>query len=737
MEAQLVPPSTEDEIKREQLRMLYGSMYGSQLAVLINASFILFILWGEIGHSILVSWFGTLLSVIFFRLVDRYQFFRIASESFLVPTWEKRFLTGVLAAGIVWGSASILLFSQESIVHQLFLSIILVGITAGSLATLSPSFYALLTFYTVILTPLALRLLLTGSDIGLAMGGIVILYTLLLVFNGRRFSESISENLKLRIEVQLREKKLDESEEKYRLLFDQSKDPIWVISGNRFTVANQAAVTLLGFNSKEELVNAHPSELSPPFQNDGVSSLEKAEAMIHRAYEKGFHRFEWNHQKRNGEIFPVDVSLTHITADGKDNILCIWRDITEQKRAQQLAETASQAKSEFLANMSHEIRTPMNSIIGRTRLALDNKIGQETRSHLEMISSSADNLLALINDILDFSKIEAGELRIENKPFDLHDTVKSCMKTINVLLEDKDKAVELRHTIAPDVPQAVTGDALRVRQILLNLLSNSVKFTEKGSIDIFVVLLQSNDDSIMIEFTVRDTGIGIAPDKIEHIFGQFSQEDHGITKKYGGTGLGLAISRQLCQLMGSDIEAVSSLANGSTFIFSLCLQPCELEELPVTKEYGKVEQPPITPMSLLLVEDNEANRILARMVLEKERHQITEAHDGLQALKLLGNHEFDAVLMDVQMPVMDGLTSTRIIRSAESGNQIEGVDEELARQLSSRLFGRHTPVIAMTANAMSGDREACLDAGMDDYLSKPFKPNVFAAVFNQMVTPES
>ncbi len=721
--------------------MLYAPMYGSQLAVLVNGSIVLFILWNEIAHPVLISWFGVLIAIILFRLIDRYQFTRIASKAFTISTWEKRFLAGVCIAGITWGAASLLLFSKESITHQLFLSIVLVGITAGSLTTLSPSFYAVLTFYTVILPPLALRLILTGSNIGLTMGALVILYTLLLVFNGKRFYQSIVENLQLRIEAQLREKRLNESEEKYRLLFEKSEDPIWVISNNTFTVANQAAVTLLGFKSKEELVNTHPSELSPPFQNDGMPSLEKAEEMMHKAYEKGFNRFEWNHQKRNGEIFPVDVSLTRIPAEGRDSILCIWRDITRQKRtekqllkAQHLAETANQAKSAFLANMSHEIRTPMNSIIGRTNLALENRLDPETQGHLEMISSSADNLLALINDILDFSKIEAGELRIDNKPFNLLETVDSCLKTINVLLEDKDKAVELNCTIAPDIPKAVTGDSLRLRQVLLNLLSNSVKFTEKGSIDLFVVPLQSDDNSLRIQFEVRDSGIGIAPDKLEHIFDQFSQADDRITQKYGGTGLGLAICRQLCQLMGGDVEVSSSPGNGTAFIFTLHLQPCDSKELPVKKEQNKMEQPPIPPLSLLLVEDNEPNRILARMVLEKGMHQVTEAHNGLQALEFLATHDFDAILMDIQMPVMDGLTATKIIRAAELHNQIDGIEKGLAKQLTTQLCDGHIPIIAMTANALNGDREECLDADMDDYLAKPFDPVTFAAVLSKVAT---
>ena len=397
------------------------------------------------------------------------------------------------------------------------------------------------------------------------------------------------------------------------------------------------------------------------------------------------------------------------------------------------AEKANQAKASFLANMSHEIRTPMNSIIGRTHLALDNPLDAETQSHLKMIAVSSDNLLTLINDILDFSKIEAGALRIVNRPFDLRDTVKSCVKTIQILVDDKDKALEISVRIEPMVAKAIKGDDLRLRQILLNLLSNSVKFTEKGDISIFVDQLEATDDLIRLQFQVKDTGKGIAPDRQQYIFNKFTQENETTTRLFGGTGLGLAICQQLCRLMGGDIEVDSVPDKGSVFTFTLCLQPCGMDELPVKKEPIRANRIDIPPLDILLVEDNMANRILATMILKKKGHQVVEALDGLHALKILSEQRVDAILMDVQMPVMDGLASTRAVRAAESGGQIAGVDEELALRLASRLHKGHIPIIAMTATAMSGDKEKCLSAGMDEYLTKPFNPNELWDVFSRIV----
>ena len=403
------------------------------------------------------------------------------------------------------------------------------------------------------------------------------------------------------------------------------------------------------------------------------------------------------------------------------------------KIASKKTEVANQAKSRFLANMSHEIRTPMNSIIGRTRLALDEQPELGMRSHLKTIQSSSEDLLALINDILDFSKIEAGELKITNKPFNLYDTIQSILDTVKVLVQN-DKKLEVTYTIAPGVPQAVVGDSLRLRQILLNLMNNGIKFTENGFVDLSIECLKTSETSLLLQFKVRDTGIGIAIDKQKYIFDEFAQEDDSPTRQFGGTGLGLAICRQLCQLMGVNIDVSSSPAQGSTFTVAISFLPCDINDLPADTDITKIKHEHPPPLSLLLVEDNEANRILARLVLEGEKHQLVEACNGLQALQLLSEQTFDAILMDIQMPVMDGYTATKIIRSLENGAPVTDLDKQLAAKLQQRLSGCHTPIVAMTANAMSGDKEKCLDAGMDDYLAKPFHPEGLTRIFNGLAS---
>ena len=453
----------------------------------------------------------------------------------------------------------------------------------------------------------------------------------------------------------------------------------------------------------------------------------------------------WHHE-RDSELFArpgrQTFELSDVGPDGAARTLAyhkasltrpdggVWGligaivDLTDRQRwedglikARNAAEAANRAKSDFLANMSHEIRTPMNGIIGMTDLVLDSPLDKEQREYLNIVKSSADSLLTVINDILDFSKIEAGKLQIERIAFELAPMLKDALKASQ--FRARDKGLRFTLDIGAEAPCYVKGDAGRLRQVLLNLVGNAIKFTERGEINCTVRVESRRPATVCLLFSVGDTGVGIAPEQIEHIFEAFSQGDSSTTRNYGGTGLGLTISNRLVNLMGGQLWVESQLGQGSNFFFTLCMGIADgvghssASMFPIGNESAvAAEKSPA--LQVLLVEDNRVNQQLALALIQKWGHRVVLANNGQEALDCSAAQEFDIVLMDMQMPVMGGLEAARAIRRREA------------------LLGLpRLRILAMTANAMQGDREACLEAGMDDYLSKPIKVAELEAKLNQ------
>jgi PAS domain S-box-containing protein len=492
--------------------------------------------------------------------------------------------------------------------------------------------------------------------------------------------------------------------ERYRAILDQIEDGCCVVDlrGN-YLFVNDAFCRLYGFDKREILGSNFRQSADP-------ERVDKVREMYSQVFTTGqpIRAFEYQIVPRGRSAIFVEQSISlERDALGKPvGFLAITRDITERKRAQQelahakeLAESANRAKSEFLANMSHEIRTPMNGIIGMTALALDTDLTPQQADCLQTIRSQADSLLIIVNDILDFSKIESRRIELERMTFALDEMVSDVVKPLAV--RARQKGIELTSGIATDAPPLLVGDPVRVKQILTNLVANAVKFTERGSVALAVTVDARDGDRATLHFRVSDTGIGIPADQQTTIFEPFRQVDGSMTRRFGGTGLGLAISATLVDLMGGRLFVESELGAGSTFHFVAPFTTARPGATAGTPPARPALAPPSRVFRVLVAEDNIVNQRVAAGLLTRRGHQVTVVANGREAIAALQRDAFDLVLMDVQMPDMDGFEATAAIRARE------------------RDTGQHVRIVAMTAHAMTGDRDRCLAAGMDGYLSKP------------------
>ncbi|UZR98012.1 GAF domain-containing hybrid sensor histidine kinase/response regulator [Chondrinema litorale] len=406
----------------------------------------------------------------------------------------------------------------------------------------------------------------------------------------------------------------------------------------------------------------------------------------------------------NDNIFELLKTVCNIVSFEYDRVKFQQNLIFSEKNALE----AAKAKEHFLANMSHEIRTPMNAIIGMAGLLKDTKLNQKQKNFLNAIKTSADNLLVVLNDILDFSKIEAGKLNIEKIPFKLDQITSQVVKTQG--LRAAEKSIVLEYDFDEAIHPVVIGDPFRLNQILLNLLSNAIKFTDYGEVKLSVKLLKETETSNEIQFTVSDTGIGIEPEHINKIFESFIQQDSSITRRFGGTGLGLSITQALVSLFNGKLNVKSTPQKGSEFIVTICFEKSDESKIQIKQSLIETKDA-LKGKKILLAEDNELNQFFAISVLENWGAQVDVVYNGKDALEFITKNTYDVVLMDIQMPVMNGIEATRKLRNA----------------------GNNIPIIALTANALKGDKEKFIGIGMDNYVSKPIEPNtLFTVICNSL-----
>ncbi len=515
-----------------------------------------------------------------------------------------------------------------------------------------------------------------------------------------------------KLEKLLEERKRSEedarrSHEMVRLLLDSTAEGIYGLNAQgTCTFANSACLRLLGYERESDLLGKNMHELIHHTRPDGTP-LPLAECRMYQAFETGVRdhgdgEVLW---RRDGSSFPAEYWLHPILrGDTKIGAVITLMDITERKLAEQelrsakeAAEDSNRSKSQFLANMSHEIRTPMNGILGMTELTLDTELTQEQRDNLGLVRLSAESLLTVLNDILDFSKIEAGKLEFESIPFDLRESLGEAIQTLS--FRSHQKGLELVYEVQPDVPESLIGDPGRIRQVLVNLVGNAIKFTDRGEIFVSVAAESEQEDKVCLRVSVADTGMGIPLDRQEKIFEAFSQADGSTTRKFGGTGLGLTISTRLVGMMGGRIWVQSELGKGSTFHFTCWLGVQERLTPP-----ARIETSQLCGIPVLIVDDNSTNRRVLKGMLSRWRMNPTAVDGGEAAIEVMesatrGGHPFSLVIVDGQMPKMDGFTLVKHIQDR--------------RELGSPI------VVMLTSIGLKGDASRCLQLGIAAYLMKP------------------
>lgn len=504
-----------------------------------------------------------------------------------------------------------------------------------------------------------------------------------------------------------------------RSLIEASLDPLVTIGPDGKIKDVNVATEIVTGHARSDLIG---TDFASYFTDPA-----KARAGYERAFREGAIRdFQLEIRQTDHIVTPVlyNASVFRDESGEVSGVFAAARDITirleaeeAMRRAKEAAEEAGRVKDDFLMNISHEIRTPMNGIIGLTGLALDTPLSAEQRGYLDGVMSSAEALLKMINAILDFSRIEEGSLELERSPFRLREALGSTIQTLET--RAREKGLAFVHEIRPDVPDELIGDPARLWQVLVNLAGNAIKFTPQGEVSLRIEAERLEPDSTVLRFSIKDTGVGIPSDKKDALFKPFSQVDTSKTRKFGGAGLGLVVSARLVELMGGRVWFESEAGQGSTFYFtarfdrpaSTAAPESALPATATASAQATPSPPGLAPLHILVVEDNAINKQLVVRLLQKAGHDVAVAENGEQALQAIATAEFDVVLMDVQMPIMDGFEATAAIRRSEQQS------------------GRHLPIVALTAHAMQGDRDKCLEAGMDAYISKPIRNSeLFAAI---------
>ena len=690
--------------------ILYINSYQSVAILFITALLIVFLFQNtleryHVYNQILYIWLPFALFSFSLKLALTIAYHRIRNKNKIF--WRKLFYFTTFMSGLVFGSYLFFIRSIDDQIYIFFTVLILGALSSGSVSTHSTSITAFTIFNIFSLFPYALYFIISLKNDYTAVGLLIILFLVTIYITAYRINKILTKSLNLSIENDAIIEKLSQSEEKFSKSFYSGIAPMAMLrfDNARFIDVNDAMMNLIKY-SRDEIIGKSPYDL------ELYNKTEDAIDIIVEASKKGrISNREITLTTSDGQTLHCLITIENFKLNDSIIALVMLQDFTERiehekqlKFERDRAETAAGAKTKFLAAMSHEIRTPMNSILGMTNLAMLSENKEERNEYLKVVRDSGSYLMVLINDILDMSKIEAGRVEIDIVDTDLGKLITSVFRSMELLALSK--KLTISKNIDPDVPEYIKSAPERLRQILINLIGNSIKFTPDGGITINVSLSDgsgyNHDPEIteFIEFSVTDTGIGIPADKHEIIFESFTQADASTFRKFGGTGLGLSICRQISRLMKGDIKVASEPGKGSTFSFIVPLiagaEPCS-EEIVC---YDAQEQRAID--KILIAEDNIMNQKLIEAYMKKLNRNYLIAENGKDVIEKLKDEKFDMVLMDLEMPVLDGYEAMKKIRDGEAGEE-----------------NRHIIIYAMSSHINKDTINRCIDDGFSGYITKP------------------
>jgi PAS domain S-box-containing protein len=695
----------------EQMALAYRLVPHSLLISLVPALVLWWAVRGAFPDRRADMWLVVFLAV----MVLRFAFGQVYAKSRVTPErihlWSGIVFAFTLASGLLWGGAGTVLLPVDRPDLQVIAVAVITGIAAGTVSSLGTVRVIFAAFFVPTMLPFTIYQFYLGSGTHILLGVLGLAFLVGMLQNSKRMSHNAEETISSRLTQALMAERVQENEERLAKILDtvQSGVVLVDVETRRIVEANRAAVAMHGGTKEDVETHVCHDVLCPaperfcPVLDEGKKIDNSMRLLV----------------RKDRSSIPILKTVVPVTINRRKFLLESFVDVTAQKEAEaglrkekQRAEEANRAKSEFLAHMSHEIRTPMNGVLGMLGLLIDSRLGEKQKRLADTAYSSANMLLSILNDILDLSKIESGKMSLEAIDFDIREALDEVVRLFSGRVEEK--PLRLRSEVDGSVTPMVVGDPIRFRQVLDNLVGNAVKFTDEGEVVVRAMPLEQDDREVFLRFEVSDTGIGIDDEAKKKIFDSFTQADASTTRRHGGTGLGLSISRELVTMMGGTMGVTSEPGKGSTFWFTVrftrsSAKPVEEANGPSSKKASpKSGRTPAGRLNMLagrrilLAEDNIVNQKVALAMLSPLSLAIDIAADGREALYALSRQSYDLVLMDCQMPEMDGFEATRRIRAGDAGQS-----------------HRSVPIIAMTARAMQGDREKCLEAGMDDYLPKP------------------